>query len=172
MTCAALRQLLGPGSHALRFGWPSEVGRPQEFSRAVAWLAETMKIKIGSGYRPPRRKDGGVDVVAWRSFPDGRPGFPIVLCQCTIETDFIHKARDVDLRLWSTWLGFDSEPALVLAIPGTVGRNEDWNEIARNCILLERLRLAALLAESKDDVDPRVDDYVQTHRRSLQHERG
>lgn len=152
VVCEALIAMLGRGSRALRFGWPSDAGRPQEFSRAVAWLGDMMKIRIGSGYRPPRRKDGGVDVVAWRPFVDGRPGFPVILAQCTLESDFVRKARDVDVRLWSTWLGFDLDPMIVLAIPGTLGRTEDWNEIARNCVLLERLRICSLLAADETPI--------------------
>src|SRR5439155_17165751 len=123
-TCSALEGLLGPGTRALRFGWPSDSGRPQDFSSAIRWLAEAMHIGLSAGYRPPRRKDGGVDVVAWRPFKDGRPGFPIVLAQCTIESDVLAKSRDIDIRQWATWLALDASILIALAIPGTVPRDE------------------------------------------------
>jgi hypothetical protein len=147
VTSQALEQLLGPGSRSVRFGWPSDSGRPADFNSAIKWLSDLMKIRVANGYRPPRRKDGGVDVVAWRPFPDGRPGFPVALAQCTIEGDFLRKARDVDLRQWSAWLALDSGLLLVLAVPGTLANAEMWNEIARNCVVLERIRLTALAAE-------------------------
>lgn len=73
VSAAAARFLLGPGTQAVRFGWPSEDGRPVEFPEAVRWLAGLMGVPVGSAYRPPVNKDGGVDVVAWRPFPDGSP---------------------------------------------------------------------------------------------------
>lgn len=148
VVCAGLARFLGDGTQVVRFGWPYEDGRPDQFAEAIRWAADRMRIRVGAGYRHPRRRDGGVDLIAWKPFPDGRPGFPIALVQCTLEEDVVGKSRDIDLGLWSTWLGFDTPPLAVLAVPAAVGRNEDWNEVAVNCVLLERLRLAWLCAHS------------------------
>jgi len=115
---------------------------------------------LSAGYRPPRRKDGGVDVVAWRPFQDGRPGFPIVLAQCTIESDVLAKARDIDIRQWATWLALDASILIALAIPGTVPRDESWNELARNNVVLERLRLVSLSALSRESPSFGVEDLI------------
>jgi hypothetical protein len=145
LTVGAVRSLLGDGAQALRFAWPSELGRPSDFPGAIRWLADRMGVPVGSAYRPPRRQDGGVDVVGWRPFPDAQPGFPICLAQCTLERDFVHKSTDIDLRVWSGWLGFDIDPTCALAIPYTVEKAEDWREMASRVIVLDRLRLAGLL---------------------------
>ena len=79
-TADALTRLWGDEGKALRFGWPSDIGRPPEFDLAIRWLADKIGVEVGRGYRQPRRKDGGVDVVAWRPFGDGRSGFPVLLC--------------------------------------------------------------------------------------------
>ena len=144
----ALRGLLGPESRALRFGWPSEVGRPREFPEAIGWLSDEMGIRSGAGYRHPRRQDGGVDVVAWRPFPDHQPGFPIVLAQATLERDFVHKSRDIDLRLWAGWLAFDVDPLTALVIPYTVPSDEAWREMSSTAIVLDRLRIVGLLGHA------------------------
>ena len=144
-----LSNFFGPSTKSVNFGWPSQVGRPPEFPRAVSWLAELIGIPVGTAYRQPRRKDGGVDVVVWRPMPDGRPGVPLMLVQATIQMDVQAKARDVDRRMWSGWLASDAEPIVVLAIPGTLTSLEDWNEVSRNSLLLDRVRLAEL-AESND----------------------
>lgn len=145
ITVAALCRLYGSGTHALRFGWPSDVGRPREFSDAVRWLASEMGVPVGSAYRPPYAKDGGVDVVAWRPFPDGRSGFPVTLVQCTVERDYAHKARDVDVRVWAGWLRLDFDPTTALAVPEVVAAGEAWNALAARTVVLDRIRLAALL---------------------------
>lgn len=151
LTVEALASLYGPGTSAVRFAWPSEDGRPPEFPAAVRWLAERMNVPPGTAYRPPYAKDGGVDVVAWRPFPDGRSGFPVLLAQCTLERDYAHKARDIDVRVWSGWLALDVDPATALAIPDVVAAGEDWNALAARTIVLDRLRLASLLAGSEID---------------------
>ncbi len=145
ITSAAVRGLFGPETQSLRFAWPSEEGRPSGFPEAVKWLAERMRIPLGTAFRPPRRQDGGVDVIAWRSFADTMPGFPILLAQCTIERDFVHKAADVDTRLWSGWLRLDVDPLTALAIPFVLPPGEDWNEMASRTLVLDRLRLMRLL---------------------------
>jgi len=146
ITVDATAQLLGPGSNALRFGWPSDVGRPERFSEAIEWLAQQMGVKSGSSFRSPLRKDGGVDVVAWRPFPDQRSGFPVALVQCTVQRDFVSKSRDIDLRNWSNWLALDIDPTTILAIPGTVAKPEQWNEVALRSLILDRIRIVGLLS--------------------------
>ena len=150
LVVAAARELLGSGAQAVRFAFPSAEGRPREFPQAVLWLAGRMGVRIGSAYRPPRRKDGGVDVVAWRPFPDGRPGFPVALVQATLETRFVHKASDVDLKIWTGWLRLDVDPMVVLAIPRTIPNDESWNEASTRAVILERIRIANLLPGNLD----------------------
>jgi hypothetical protein len=165
VVCRAMEGLLGPGSVALRFGWPSEHGRPPDFPGAIRWLAARMGISPGSMYRPPRRRDGGVDIVAWRPFPDGRSGFPVVLVQCTLQQDVVSKATDIDLRNWAGWLTLDADPTIALAVPGTLPPNETWNEIAAKSLILERVRLVGLVAltpaEPIAGLQPEVEALVQ-----------
>jgi hypothetical protein len=145
ITATALESLFGPGTAAVRFAWPSDDGRPQSFPDAVRWLAKEMRVPVGGAYRPPQRKDGGVDVIAWRAFPDGRSGFPVVLAQCTIENDYAHKASDIDLRVWSGWLRLDVDPSTALAVPGVVAAGAEWNRLAARTTILDRIRLTSLV---------------------------
>jgi hypothetical protein len=147
ITAFAMGGLWGPQSQAVRFGWPSDEGRPQEFSLAVAWLGRRMGIEVGTGYKPPRRKDGGVDVVAWRPFGDKKPGFPILLVQCTLQAAIEVKARDIEVRTWSTWLQMEVDPVGALAVPGTVRAGELWDSISTRVMLFDRCRLAALCGD-------------------------
>lgn len=139
---------LGPGSSGVRFGWPSEIGRPAEFPDAIRWLSEKMNVELGSAFRPPIRKDGGVDVIVWRPFADNRSGFPIVLAQCTLQKDLISKSRDVDLANWSGWLLTDRPPTTVLATPRTVDEASDkWAQLNRQTLIMERIRLSEWLPD-------------------------
>lgn len=140
----AFKSFWGPQSKAIRFGSPSDMGRPPEFDLAIAWLAKETGLPEGHGYRQPRRKDGGVDVVAWRPFPDGKPGIPLVLVQCTLQSELVSKSADIDTRLWASWLRLDVDPMTALAVPQVVTSGEQWNEITLRSLLLDRIRLASL----------------------------
>lgn len=141
ITEQCLLSFFGSKTQTLNFGFPSKNDRPAEFAAAVKWLSEKTNIRLGSAYRPPRKKDGGVDLFVWKSFPDNRPGIPIMLVQCTIKDDFINKIGDIDLKLWANWLSSDLEPLIALAVPGVVTREEIWSEVTTRGILLDRLRL-------------------------------
>jgi len=156
-----LSDFYGEDTRTVNFGWPSQIGRPKEFSPAIAWLAVRIGIPVGNAYRQPRRKDGGVDVVVWRTFSDGRPGVPLMLVQATVQADIAAKARDVDRRLWSGWLATDVEPLVALAVPGSLNNTEVWNEISRNSLLLDRIRLTSMA--------PRIDDTVADEVNSIIH---
>ena len=137
----SLQTFFGANTQTLNFGFPSKSDRPAEFASAVKWLSERTNIRLGNAYRPPRKKDGGVDLFVWKSFPDKRPGIPIMLVQCTIKDDFVNKIGDIDLKLWANWLSSDIEPLVALAVPGVVTKDEIWSEITTRGILLDRLRL-------------------------------
>ena len=147
ITVEATKQLLGSNSDALRFGWPSDEGRPERFGDAIEWLANRMGVESGTAFRSPRRKDGGVDVVAWRPFPDGRTGFPVTLVQCTLQRDIVPKSRDIDLRIWAGWLTLEVDPLVILAVPGTVRSGEEWDEIAVRSLILDRIRITGLVSQ-------------------------
>jgi hypothetical protein len=146
-----LKNLLGRDAKAIRFGFPSG-DRPVEFPKAIEWLSARMGVSSGQAYRPPRRKDGGVDVVAWRPFKDRRNGFPVYLVQATCERNFSHKVFDIDLRLWSGWLSLDVDPHSVLAVPTTISPGEEWNDISSRVVILERIRICELLAISRTQI--------------------
>jgi hypothetical protein len=139
-----LSDFFGDATRTRNFGHPSEVGRPTEFSDAVKWIAENMRVPLGSGYRSPRRKDGGVDIFVWREFEDGFPGVPILLVQCTVSENFLNKIGDVDTRLWSSWLSSDIDPLVGLCVPQMVEKKEDWRTITSRGLLFDRNRLSSM----------------------------
>lgn len=147
----AVAALWGPTGKALRFGWPSDIGRPPEFDLAIRWLSQQLGIQVGQGYRQPRRKDGGVDVVGWRPFPDTRSGFPLLLVQCTLQDNLLAKGMDIDIRLWSSWLALDVDPATALATPSALPTGTIWSELALKYMVLDRIRLAGLATSEATD---------------------
>lgn len=146
-----LSQFFGEGTRTVNFGHPSDVGRPAEFDQAVRWLADLMNIEVGAAYRPPRKKDGGVDIFAWKSFGDGRSGVPLLMIQCTISGNYINKIGDIDIRLWSSWLSSDINPLIALAVPFEIESPTEWNEIATRGFSIDRYRLVVQHQDANDD---------------------
>jgi hypothetical protein len=68
----------------------------------------------------------------------------VMLVQCTVERNYAHKARDIDLPIWSGYLRLDVPPATALAIPEVVPSGEDWNALAARTVILDRTRIVAL----------------------------
>ena len=118
------------------------------FPDAVSWLADLFNLGTGSSTPRPRRKDGGVDVIAWRPFRDGRAGYAIVLCQCTAQLNWVPKAKDIVLGQWRGWIDLGLDPLTALAVPFAVSTTFDrWDELKRTVnIILERIRLCELLS--------------------------
>lgn len=145
-TCFAA--FFGADTRSVNFGFPSEINRPSEFGEAVKWLSEKTGIPVGSGYRPARYKDGGVDLFVWKEFKDKNPGVPILLLQCTIQEKFTDKIGDVDRRLWASWLSSDIDPIVGLCVPNTVDSHAIWDEVTTRGLLFDRMRLMIMAVDS------------------------
>ena len=146
----ALIVYLGPNTMGVRFGFPSSDGRPSGFPEAVKWLANILRLQPGSGVPRPQVKDGGVDVVVWHPFRDGRSGFVVILCQCTVADNWTPKAKDIVPEIWNGWIDFGREPLTAIAVPFALPPAFDrWDELRRTVnIILDRMRLVELIEVS------------------------
>jgi hypothetical protein len=94
--------------------------------------------------------DGGVDIVVWWRFKDGRRGFPVLLAQCTVQRAWERKVRDIDEALWRAWIDFDTvPPQRALVIPFADRRDHPlWADRSLSAgVQLDRVRLLELLDE-------------------------
>lgn len=153
IVCAALKKYFGDGTDGLRFGWPVSDGRPKKFNEALEWLSEKIRVPVGSGIPPKNAKDGGVDIVVWKPFADPKSAFLVALAQCTMQSEWFGKARDIIVNVWNSRL--DNAGVLtILAIPFTIPADyEKWDELRRTVnIVFDRFRLAQMLGNC--DVSP------------------
>ena len=143
----ALIVYLGPNATGVRFGFPSSEGRPSGFPEGVSWLAKLLRLQTGSGVARPQLKDGGVDVVVWHPFQDGRSGFVVILCQCTVAKNWTPKAKDIVADIWRGWIDFGRDPLTAIAVPFAIPQTFDrWDELRRTVnIILDRMRLVELI---------------------------
>jgi hypothetical protein len=171
LSLAALTVLLGPDGQGVLFAQryavdpPTDRRRPTSFPEAIKWLRGRLKLRAGlelvpegppeddEGDHPARTySDGGVDVVVWRHFTDGRAGFPIILAQCTIQLVWRPKATDIVLELWGDWIRFVTDPHKALVIPFAVPEGRSWwRDRSRTAgMILDRMRICELLNELED----------------------
>lgn len=141
----AVSEFWGSQTAAVRFGHPPEPGRPTEFSDAVRWLGKKMNARAlplaGAAFR---RADGGVDVVAWRSFSDGRAG-PVAVVQVTYEADLRAKSLEAAGNDLDRWLAV-ARPVPVLATPFDGYQDPDlFVEVNQRVLVLDRWRLLEYL---------------------------
>lgn len=165
----ALIAYLGPGARGVRFAFPSKDGRPPGFEQAVQWLAELLNLTTGKLIPRPKVKDGGVDVVAWRPFADGRAGFVVVLAQCTVQLDWVGKSKDIVVGKWLGWIDFGLSPLTALAVPFAVPVSFDrWDELRRTVnVVLDRLRLCELVDPARLDVLKEIKEWASSERVQL-----
>lgn len=167
ITEICLSDFYGAQTMCVNFGFPSKIGRPPEFGQAITWLAQKIGIQSGTSFRSPRRKDGGVDLVVWKSFGDSRSGIPILLVQATIQRDIRAKSRDVDRRMWSGWLSMDVDPLVAISVPYVLEQSEAWNEVTRNCLVLDRVRMSTILVRDPTPIPKILEDTVETFKKEF-----
>jgi hypothetical protein len=135
------------------FGFPRRVG-PDNFKDAVSHLCSNHCLKEGSvnksAPRIEHQKDGRLDVVAWKQFPDMRRGRIIVYGQCATGEDWEEKAFALRPESWrEKWLTepFLPHPLSAFFVPHFVPEPDWKNTILDGGLLFDRFRIAATARE-------------------------
>ncbi len=168
---AAANYLGGPDGLAegLAFGFP----RRYEAKGFGAALLDLRK-RLGIGDLKPgleveelskSEKDSGVDVIAWRHFPDREPGQLIAFGQCAVgRTDWEEKASALSPRAFCRkWLKVapPSDPVPMYFIPFDPPRGEKWRHLAADAggVVFDRQRIAYLLQDHEADSGKAAGDW-------------
>jgi hypothetical protein len=132
-------------------------GESSGMRAALRRLGKELSLRSFPEHARAVRKDHGLDVAAWRSFRDRRTGHPVVLCQCTLATNLIAKAREVQTGEWSGLLAArEGTFTAALSVPHVLAPDwPHWDELRRNTdLIIERTRLLALLESSDSPWSP------------------
>src|SRR5262249_2280393 len=146
------------GARSLVFGAPRR-STPAGFRAAVDHLCA--ELGGGGGCRPPARlrpqRDSRLDVVVWRTFPDGRSGKVIAFGQCATGRGWPDKLEELQPRAFTAlWLRepLGIEPLRLFFVPFRVDA-ERWEEASLRWGVLFDLRP---IAASAGGVAPYVAD--------------
>ena len=156
--CAwATRAYLGPKTLTAVFGFPRDVPNlGKGFKKAVDDLCSLISegVRCRDSDKVRDEKDAGLDIVAWRSFPDRRVGKLIAFGQCATGDDWPSKTTELLPESWcGTWLAEAPAAWPVLRmffLPYRV-RVKDWDSVSRKAgLVFDRRRLAHCLALDPD----------------------
>lgn len=139
---------------AIRLGWEKKKRPlPQAVDELIKHLGEgTNKVaKIRAGRKiVADGGDGGLDVVAWRKFPDNRLGYLLFFGQCATaknHAEYLGKLHEHQGFL-DTHLSMDLKPVFGFFLPHSLTPNDEenqgyWNQIKMNKnIPFDRIRIA------------------------------
>ncbi|SPE32672.1 hypothetical protein SBA6_200021 [Candidatus Sulfopaludibacter sp. SbA6] len=163
----ALHEYLGGvtiGLDRAVFGFPRRV-LPKHFPNALDDLCTKLGEGNGSSGRKPAedQKDAKLDLVAWRSFPDGRRGKLIGFGQCATGDDWTDKAFELQPKKWCELWMKDSagvDPFASLFIPHRPGE-ERWLIAAHyGGVLFDRCRIAWLVPKPQGELGKEIQDWV------------
>ena len=102
--------------------------------------------------RIEKKKDAGLDVVAWRGFPDRMPSQLIGFGQCATGGDWRSKYRDLcPMEWWGNWMMRRPGlfPISMFFVPHSLAK-EDWDEAcAGTRLVFDRCRIVAQISASE-----------------------
>lgn len=138
------------GGQSIRFGWPRR-GLATRFADAVESLS-IEHLREGKGFSGSSaaadKKDGHLDIVAWKDFPDGAQSKLVIFGQCATNKDPQWEPKVHELRpssFWRTWIAghFTNDIQSAFFIPHRVDTGR-WLEHANSAgLLFDRCRIAA-----------------------------
>ena len=154
------------GGEVVSFGWP----RPGGTAFLPALRDVARKLRAGSPlaaaplWSNGRDKDAGIDVIAWRDFPDARPGKIILFGQVASGNNWTEKSVKSDTPRFLSWFSKRPAehyiPAIFIPFPqhhGCAGREdaafedvahaEAWLREQEFGIVFDRLRIVATAAQ-------------------------
>lgn len=134
------------GDNSVKFGFPRRE-LPKGFAQAVDKLCHLVGECAGFNHQPLKSvKDYGLDVVAWRDFPDGSSSKLILFGQCATG---LEKNKEVELQpevFCKNWLLAQPISPLIKAYftPHRI-ESTDWANLGRRAgIIFDRCRIAYL----------------------------
>jgi hypothetical protein len=154
-------------------GWVIyEAGWSPTGQRTVGQIVQDMISDLGvrgnanlGEWAPRAAKDGGLDLICFRQFPDQRECVPLFAIQCASGADWIKKLHQPSTNKWKTFLDSAFEPTRALTIPFVVDRNQMLRHSLDICgPLFDRNRLLSAgqgLADWMNDIRQELIDWCQ-----------
>ena len=130
-------------------GWSGAT--PVSIKNKIQQIAKELGEEKGPDDPRPVDKDGGVDILCYRQFPDKRGNYPVIFVQCATGRNWTKKRGVNTLNLWRSWIKFSTINLLSrgFAVPFAFG-DETFRQTQKHgdCLVLDRIRLLSHDVES------------------------
>ena len=143
LTASAL-QAIAPDWRTYLTGWS------KSNTAGFKSIADEVSRLIGNGnpdldlWNDDDAKDMTLDILFYKSFPDGRQGFPYFMVQCASGANWPTKMRDPDLSVWSNIVRPITKPMRGVAIPHCCSERDFHQHCVKTeGLFLDRCRLLA-----------------------------
>jgi hypothetical protein len=144
------------GGQVFVFGWPLLPDVETQIAARIKQVADLLQERFIEA-PPVRYKDRGVDIIAWKAFPepdhtDRRSGQLVVLSQCAAGHNWRDKTRELPIASWTQYIHWATDPIVGFAVPCVID-DELWHEVAREVegLVFDRVRLVNLLPQGVQD---------------------
>ena len=166
LSAAAAGRYLGDSRTAVVFGSPRQ-DLPAGFRDAVTHLVDLLREGKACGDREGlnQSNDDGLDVVAWRDFPDRWPSKLILFGQCAAGRRWKKKTHELRPISWCKRniggaIALDPIPAFF--VPRALSK-KDAEDAGVDQLLLDRCRISSLCSRTLDDqLERRLQDWIET----------
>ena len=173
LSAVAAGRYLGDSGTAVVFGWPRQ-DLPAGFRDAVTHLVDLLREGKACGGRRNlnQSNDDGLDVVAWRDFPDRRASKLILFGQCAVGRHWREKTHELRPKSWckrniAGAIAVDPIPAFF--VPRALS-DTDASNAGVDQLLLDRCRISSLCGRTLDDpLEQRLQDWIDTSLKSRRH---
>jgi hypothetical protein len=150
LSCIAAKQYIG--GDAIRFGSPRDT-LPKGFIDALIHVCGQVGEWSCSnvGRRTLRSKDGGLDIVAWKHFPDRQIGKLILFGHCASGANWDNKINELQPNdFCSLWLGGDRSPIVKsFFIPHRLSPELFENRAVSAKLFFDRCRIACWVSNDE-----------------------
>lgn len=114
-----------PGWRVVRAGWSPDnavsiVNIVEELCGHLNTLG-SLRLDL---WVPDAAKDGGLDIVCYREFPDTREATPTYFLQCASGTNWRSKIHTPNANEWKTYLDAAVQPSTGIVAPFVIGTDE------------------------------------------------
>ena len=133
------------GWTVLKTGW-NGASQPADLERVIVSIAASLGDVTGNvpRWKDPEAKDGGLDLVCYKPFADGRGGKPVFLTQCASGANWIGKLHQPDIELWKKFVDFSGQPQRAFAMPFALSDDDFRRRCLNQGMFLDRYRLLSV----------------------------
>lgn len=131
LSCEAIKNYMG--GDALIYGFPQK--------QSIKEIADIIGERFN--HSPTKNfKDRGVDIIAWRSFGDGRKSKVVALFQCAAGANWKSKLLEVPMTAWRTYISWaDSIPMKGFATPAVIEDEIFFESMLTGGLMFDRPRI-------------------------------